>query len=141
MFDSITATASADTIFICPNTTADLNMSAIGGMGAPYTYRWEENGNVISNISQKLFNEVGKGRAYRIKARRYTFNKIQQKYNEIINYEIEEDRKHYDGNKMAIFNSAEFLEIAIYRSNLKTVGGASTLLGLSYRDSITVEFY
>jgi S-adenosylmethionine hydrolase len=98
-------------------------------------------GNVISNISQKLFNEVGKGRAYRIKARRYTFNKIQQKYNEIINYEIEEDRKHYDGNKLAIFNSAEFLEIAIYRSNLKTVGGASTLLGLSYRDSITVEFY
>lgn len=98
-------------------------------------------GNVISNISQKLFNEVGKGRAYRIKARRYTFNKIQQKYNEIINYKIEEDRKHYDGNKLAIFNSAEFLEIAIYRSNLKTVGGASTLLGLSYRDSITVEFY
>ena len=98
-------------------------------------------GNVISNISQKLFTEVGKGRSYRIKARRYTFDKIQQKYNDIINYEIDEDRKHYDGNKLAIFNSAGFLEIAIYRSNLKTVGGASTLLGLSYRDSITVEFY
>mgnify|MGYP000005834125 FL=1 len=98
-------------------------------------------GNVISNISQKLFHEIGKGRNYRIKARRYTFDKIQQKYNDIINYDIDEDRKHYDGNKLAIFNSAGFLEIAIYRSNLKTVGGASTLLGLSYRDSITVEFY
>jgi len=98
-------------------------------------------GNVISNISKKLFNEVGKGRLFRIKARRYTFNKIQQKYNDIINYEIDEDRKHYDGNKLAIFNSAGFLEIAIYRSNLNSVGGASTLLGLSYRDSITIEFY
>ena len=98
-------------------------------------------GNVISNISQKLFTEVGKGRNYQIKARRYTFDKIQQKYNDIINYDIDEDRKHYDGNKLAIFNSAGFLEIAIYRSNLKTVGGASTLLGLNYRDSITVEFY
>lgn len=98
-------------------------------------------GNVISNISKKLFAEIGKGRSYRIKARRYTFNKIQQKYNDIINYGIDEDRKHYDGNKLAIFNSAGFLEIAIYRSNLKTVGSASSLLGLSYRDSITVEFY
>jgi hypothetical protein len=98
-------------------------------------------GNVISNISQKLFQEIGKGRKYRIKARRYTFDKIQQKYNDIINYDIDEDRKHYDGNKLAIFNSAGFLEIAIYRSNLKTVGSASSLLGLSYRDSITVEFY
>lgn len=98
-------------------------------------------GNVISNVSQKLFNKIGKGRNYRIKARRYTFNKIQKKYNDIINYEINEDRKHYDGNKLAIFNSAGFLEIAIYRSNLKTVGSASSLLGLSYRDSITVEFY
>ncbi|MFT4576080.1 MAG: S-adenosylmethionine hydrolase [Polaribacter sp.] len=98
-------------------------------------------GNVISNISKKLFTEIGKGRKYRVKARSYTFEKIQQKYNDIINYDIDEDRKHYDGNKLAIFNSAGFIEIAIYRSNLKTVGGASTLLGLSYRDSITVEFY
>jgi S-adenosylmethionine hydrolase len=98
-------------------------------------------GNVISNISKKLFAKVGKGRNYKIKAKRYIFNKIHQKYNDIVNYNIDEDHNHYDGNKLAIFNSAEFLEIAIYRSNLKTVGGASTLLGLCYRDRITVEFY
>jgi S-adenosylmethionine hydrolase len=98
-------------------------------------------GNVISNISNKLFTEIGRGRDYRIIARHDTFTKIQQKYNDIINYDIDEDRKHYDGNKLAIFNSAGFLEIAIYRSNLDTVGGATTLLGLSYRDTITVEFY
>ena len=41
---------------------------------------------------------------------------------------------------LSIINSADFLEIAIYRSNLDTVGGASTLLGLKYRDTITIEF-
>lgn len=97
-------------------------------------------GNVISNISQKLFNEIGKGRDFEITARRYTFNTIQQKYNELINFNVDEDRRYYDGNKLAIFNSAGFLEIAIYRSNLSTVGGASTLLGLNYRDTISVEF-
>tara|TARA_R110001592_G_scaffold42136_2_gene136969 strand:- start:1772 stop:2602 length:831 start_codon:yes stop_codon:yes gene_type:complete len=98
-------------------------------------------GNVISNISKKLFTDVGKGRSYKVTARRYTFNTINKKYNDIINYQIDEDRKHYDGNKLAIFNSAGFLEIAIYRSNLSTVGSASSLLGLNYRDTITVEFY
>lgn len=98
-------------------------------------------GNLITNISKKLFTDIGKGRRFKITARRYTFDKIYQKYNDIINYNIDEDHKHYDGNKLAIFNSANFLEIAIYRSNLQTVGGASTLLGLNYRDSITVEFY
>ena len=98
-------------------------------------------GNVISNISKKQFAEIGKGRKYTIKARRYTFNVIYQKYNDIINYEIDEDRKHYDGNRLALFNSAGYLEIAVYRSNLDTVGGASTLLGLNYRDTITIEFH
>ncbi len=98
-------------------------------------------GNVISNISEKLFSDIGKGRNYKVIARRYTFDKINKKYNEIINYEIDENRNHYDGNRLAIFNSAGFLEIAIYRSNLNTVGGASSLLGLDYRDTVMVEFY
>lgn len=98
-------------------------------------------GNVISNISEKLFSDIGKGRNYKVIARRYTFDKINKKYNEIINYEIDENRNHYDGNRLAIFNSAGFLEIAIYKSNLNTVGGASSLLGLDYRDTVMVEFY
>ena len=50
------------------------------------------------------------------------------------------DSHQYDGYKLAIFNAAGYLEIAIYRSNLDTVGGASSLLGLSYRDQITINF-
>ena len=97
-------------------------------------------GNVISNISEKLFNEIGKGRKFQVIARNYTFDTIFRKYNEVVNYKIPQDQRLDDGKKLAIFNSALFLEIAIYRSNLKTVGGASSLLGLDYRDTITVRF-
>jgi len=97
-------------------------------------------GNVISNISKKLFQEIGKGRDFEVIARNYTFDKIQQQYNEVVNFEIPVGNRQSDGKKLAIFNSANFLEIAIYKSNLKTVGGASSLLGLDYRDTITVRF-
>jgi len=98
-------------------------------------------GNVISNISKKLFHEIGKGRSYEVIARNYKFSKIFQKYNDVINFEIPIENRQDDGKKLAIFNSANYLEIAIYKSNLKTVGGASTLLGVNYRDTITVRFY
>jgi len=98
-------------------------------------------GNLISNISKKLFVEIGKGRNFKVRAKNYSFTKIQKKYNDLVNYNFSNDRQLYDGSKLAIFNSAGFLEIAIYRSNLSTVGGASTLLGLNYRDHITIEFF
>jgi len=96
-------------------------------------------GNIISNINKKMFSEIGKGRTFKVTASRYSFTKIFNKYNEIIDRE-KENIHLYDGSRLAIFNSAGYLEIAVYRSNLKTVGGASTLLGLDYRDSITIEF-
>ena len=53
---------------------------------------------------------------------------------------LEKEKRQDDGKRLALFNSANFLEISMYRSNLKTVGGASSLLGLNYRDTITVHF-
>ncbi|MET2984924.1 SAM hydrolase/SAM-dependent halogenase family protein [Aureibaculum conchae] len=97
-------------------------------------------GNVICNITKKLFNDVGKGRPYEVSARHYTFNKIVNKYNEIVNFDLPQEKRQYDGEKLALFNASDYLEIAIYKSNLKSVGGASTLLGLGYRDSITLRF-
>jgi hypothetical protein len=97
-------------------------------------------GNVITNISKKMFNDIGKGRKYKLTISRYSFTKIFKKYNEIVGNNSE-DARQFDGNKLAIFNSAGFLEIAIYRSNLNTVGGASSLLGLEYRDPIIIEFF
>ncbi|MBU3012140.1 SAM-dependent chlorinase/fluorinase [Polaribacter vadi] len=97
-------------------------------------------GNLITNISKKMFSDIGKGRDFKINASRYSFTKIYNKYNEITG-DNSKDSRQFDGNKLALFNSADFLEIAIYRSNLKTVGGASTLLGLEYRDPIIIDFF
>lgn len=97
-------------------------------------------GNVITNISKKVFQDIGKGRDFKITARRYSFNKILNRYNEIVDFDAK-DIRHYDGTKLALFNSAGLIEIAIYRSNLHTVGGASSLLGLDYRDTVTIEFF
>ncbi|MGJ8744694.1 SAM hydrolase/SAM-dependent halogenase family protein [Polaribacter sp.] len=97
-------------------------------------------GNVITNISKKMFQEIGKGRTFSGTARRYTFSKIFTRYNEITEQK-NQDISLFDGDKLALFNAAGFLEIAIYRSNLDTVGGASSLLGLAYRDSISIQFF
>ncbi len=97
-------------------------------------------GNVISNISKSTFNNIGKGRNFEIIARSYKFTKIYKKYNDIVDFTIPEDKRQDDGKRLAIFNSSNFLEISMYRSNLKTVGGASSLLGLNYRDNITIRF-
>ncbi len=97
-------------------------------------------GNVVSNISKSVFSSVGKGREFEIVARNYKFTHIYKRYNEVVDYTIPVDKRQDDGKRLALFNSANFLEIALYRSNLKTVGGASALLGLKYRDPITVKF-
>lgn len=97
-------------------------------------------GNVISNISEKNFREVGKGREFIITASNYEFKKINTKYSDIVDFNLDPTQRRSDGSKLAIFNSAGLIEIAIYKSNLITVGGASSLLGLNYRDFITVKF-
>jgi S-adenosylmethionine hydrolase len=97
-------------------------------------------GNSISNISKKTFQDVGKGRDFEVKANRYTFNKINNKYSDIIDFSVPKDQRQKDGTRLAIFNTANYLEIAMYRSNLDTVGGAASLLGLNYRDVLTIKF-
>ena len=97
-------------------------------------------GNVITNINRKLFNLIGKGRRFEMLVGRYTFKNIHEKYSDIIDFSLPLDDRHLDGTRMSLFNSAELIEIAIYRSNLETVGGASNLLGIKYRDQLTVIF-
>lgn len=97
-------------------------------------------GNVITNISKKLFEKVGYGREYEVAARTTKINKVFSKYSEAINFDIPAEKREEDGKKLAIWNSSNYLELAIYKGNPLTVGGASTLLGLGYRDTITVNF-
>jgi S-adenosylmethionine hydrolase len=96
-------------------------------------------GNVVTNISKKQFLDSAKGRNYEIAFKNQTIKTILPYYSAIAASE-KFPVKNYEGLKMAIFNEAGFLEIAVFRSNPLTVGSASTLLGLNYRDVITIRF-
>ncbi|WP_140485262.1 S-adenosyl-l-methionine hydroxide adenosyltransferase family protein [Flavobacterium sp. GSA192] len=96
-------------------------------------------GNVVTNISKKQFLEVAKGRPYEIQMKTKNIKTILPNYSAIAisdKYPI----KNYEGEQLAIFNEAGFLEIAIFRSNPSKVGSANSLLGLNYRDVVTIEF-
>lgn len=97
-------------------------------------------GNVITNIKKSFFEEIGKGRKFEISARNYKFNKIYSSYSDIINFNISEDQRSDEGKALIIFNSNNYLQISIYRSNPENVGTAATLLGLKIYDSVSVIF-
>lgn len=88
-------------------------------------------GNVITNISKALFNEISKGRRFKIYLTRagYAITKISNKYNEVP-----------EGEKVALFSSNGHLEIAINRGVEGSGGGANKLFGLKLNDTITIEF-
>lgn len=85
-----------------------------------YIDRYE---NVITNISQELFRDATKGKKYSINFRSssYEINKISNSYSDV-----------EPGEKLAIFSTTDYLEIAINQ------GKASSLLGLNPSDSINV---
>lgn len=97
-------------------------------------------GNLITNIHKSLFNKIKGDRNFVINARSTSLKKIYTKYNEVTINNKNHTKQQYEGMKLAIFNTTGFLEIAVYRSDLNNVGGASTLLGLGYRDTITIDF-
>ncbi len=96
-------------------------------------------GNVVTNISKKQFLEVAKGRPYEIVFKNKNIKTILPNYSAIAsgkNYSL----KKYEGEKLAVFNEAGFLEIAIFKSNPNKLGSANSLLGLNYRDTVTIKF-
>ncbi len=88
-------------------------------------------GNVITNIAPKLFKEVQQGRDFRIYLARaaYTISRINKNYNEVP-----------EGEKVALFSSSGYLEIAINKGVEGSGGGANKLFGLKISDTITIEF-
>ena len=97
-------------------------------------------GNVVTNITEKIFNEISKSRPFTIHARNVKFDKIFNNYSDAIDYSIPKQKREEDGKKIALFNNLGYLELSIYKSNPATVGSASTLFGLGYRDQISVHF-
>ncbi|POY40536.1 hypothetical protein C3L50_03270 [Flavobacterium alvei] len=96
-------------------------------------------GNAVTNISKKQFLEIAKGRPYEIVLRTKNIKTILPNYSAIASSE-KYPLKNYEGEKLAIFNEAGFLEIAIFKSNPSKFGSANSLLGLNYRDVINIVF-
>jgi len=80
--------------------------------------------NVITNISEKLFKKVQKGRNFEILFRSYSISKIHKAYDGV-----------GESQKLALFSSNGLLEIAICK------GKAKSLLGLDYGDNIVINFF
>jgi len=80
--------------------------------------------NVITNITEELFREIGKGKHFTISSRSgYEIDKISHAYKDVD-----------PGEKLALFGSSGYLEIAI------NMGNASSLLGLKMKDSVRIDF-
>ena len=96
-------------------------------------------GNCVTNISQKLFQEMARGRSYEISFHNKRINTIKKSYSDF-NTSEKFTLKDFEGERLALFNENGLLEIAIYKSNPKTVGSAKSLLGLKFRDVVTITF-
>ncbi len=85
----------------------------------------DEYGNSITNISKSLYQQVGKGRSFIIEVGRQhlTISKISNSYSDVP-----------DGEILALFNSSDFLEIAV------NLGKADNLLSLKTNATILIQF-
>ncbi len=88
-------------------------------------------GNIITNVSRDLFERFGKETPFTIflRHKEYFIDRISNGYNEVV-----------PGEKVAIFNANNLLEIALNRGANGQNGGASSLLGIRLNDIIRIEF-
>ena len=96
-------------------------------------------GNCVTNISHKQFNETIRGRKFEIVIKNKKFSRLHKSYSDFQVSDVKQ-LKDLEGDFLALFNENGYLEIAIYKSNPKTVGSAATLLGLHFRDTVSIKF-
>ncbi|WP_333810008.1 SAM hydrolase/SAM-dependent halogenase family protein [Flavobacterium sp.] len=96
-------------------------------------------GNCVTNISHKQFNETIRGRKFEIVIKNKKFSRLHKNYSDFPVSDVKQ-LKDLEGDFLALFNENGYLEIAIYKSNPKTVGSAATLLGLHFRDTVSIKF-
>jgi S-adenosylmethionine hydrolase len=89
-------------------------------------------GNVITNITRALFEKEVGSKEFNIVIRRgdTDLNRISRTYNEVP-----------QGEKVALFTSEGYLEIAINRGVEGSGGGATDLLGIRENDIIRIEIF
>ena len=97
-------------------------------------------GNVITNITRKLFMEVENQELLPFLQEMSNSELYTKPTATPLIFPFPKKKREEDGKKIALFNDADHLELAIYKSNTHTVGSAQSLFGLEYRESITVKF-
>jgi len=87
-------------------------------------------GNLISNITEKVFKESFAGVDFEIKLpRKYSIKMLHKSYSQV-----------KEGDMLAIFNSAGHLEVAMNKGDSNRSNGASGLLGIKVKDRISIAF-
>ncbi|MDC0599791.1 SAM-dependent chlorinase/fluorinase [Flavobacteriales bacterium] len=88
-------------------------------------------GNLITNIDERTFKDVGRDRPFRIplRASRMDVTRIHTSYSEVPS-----------GERVALFNHMGLLEIAIRHGANGSGGGASQLFGLKENATVRIEF-
>lgn len=88
-------------------------------------------GNLITNVSRDTFNQFDKDIPFTIYFRKkeYFIDEISSSYSDVP-----------PGEKVAIFNSAGLLEIAVNQGAKDRKNGANTLFGISMNEIIRIEF-
>ncbi len=82
-------------------------------------------GNVLTNVTQSMMQEIGQGRPFTLYFRGgdYNISKIHRYYHDVP-----------EGERVALYNSSGFIEIAINKGN------ANKLFGIKQGDPIRIEF-
>ncbi|MCC6540851.1 MAG: SAM-dependent chlorinase/fluorinase [Flavobacteriales bacterium] len=88
-------------------------------------------GNLMTNVRKKLFDEVGRGRGFRISFghREDDIVKIHGTYGDVV-----------QGERLAFFNATGLLEIAVNKAVEGSGGGAARLFGVKLDDTVRIDF-
>ncbi len=87
-------------------------------------------GNLITNVTREDFDRFPSDAPFTIRFHSsYFIDAISETYNQVQN-----------GERVAIFNENDYLEIAVNRGATTTTGGADRLFGVKLRDTIRIEF-
>lgn len=88
-------------------------------------------GNLITNITKDMFKGIGKGNPFILyyRNKEYHIDEISNSYNSVA-----------PGERVAVFNSNNLLEIAINRGANSGLGGANKMFGMKIGDVVRVEF-
>ena len=95
-------------------------------------------GNAVCNITREMFYFYEKERSFQINFKNTNLKTIFARYSVLL-IGKKEKPSTYDGQKLAVFNDAGFLEIGLYRSS-PTAGSAKTMFGFVIGDFVTINF-